>query len=360
MSRGDVLDARPQVQQPAAFGIGIVGSGNIIENAHIPAYQSAGYRIEAIASRNQGNAARVAVARNIKRVARTAEELILDPAVDVVDIAVPPDIQPDLVSLAIKNGKHVLAQKPLAETFEGACELVEAASLAGVKLAVNQNGRYDPSINALRSLLMSGELGEPLLYSLAMYINMPWQEYYKNPKYDKLMLLNMSVHHIDQMRWLFGEPKSVSAVTRKVPGQAYFGETIAQYAFQYESGLIASFVDDGTNQSDDFDITYSLQATAAAIRGRIGWPHAKPSELRYQINGHKQWTDLEFSRQWFPDAFSATMGGLLSALENGEEPENSGRDNLKTMQCVFAAYKSADESRHVRPEDISSDAKKRD
>lgn len=347
MSRnGDHLDKRPVVSDPGRFRIGVIGSGNIIENAHIPAYQDSGFNVAAIASRTKENAKRVAENRGIERVLESPNELVEAPDIDIVDIAVPPDFQPELILKAIQSGKHVLAQKPLAVTYAEAEKVVSAAEDAGVTLAVNQNGRFDPSINALRQLISDGTVGEPLVYLLSMFIQMPWQTYYQDARYDKLMILHMSVHHIDQIRWLFGDPTAVLAITRKTPGQPYHGDTFAQYTFQFESGLVATCVDDGTNWSTEFDIKYRLQGTDAVAQGRIGWPHGDGSILGFQTKD-QPWTDLEFTKQWFPDAFASTMGELLRSLEHGDLPSNSGRDNLKTMKAVFAAYDSAESGKWI-------------
>jgi len=352
---GDALDVRPQPKEPGRLGIGLVGSGNIIENAHVPSYQAAGFRVAAISSRTEANARRVAEARGIERVHRSVEDLAYDPQVDIVDVALPPDLQPPVVMRAIAAGKHVLAQKPLAVTYRDALAMVEAAQGAGVMLAVNQNGRWDPSINAARQLIGEGALGERLLANMTMHITMPWQGYYKDPRYERLMILHMSVHHIDQMRLLFGDPAGVWAYGRKTPGQEQFGETIAQYALMYDDGFVASGLDDGVNWSTDFGITYRIQGTESVMLGEIGWPRLTRSTLRVQRKGEETWTEPKFSRMWFPDAFSATMGELMCAVEEGREPSNSGRDNLGTMRAVMAAYRSIDEKRVVRLEEISAE-----
>jgi predicted dehydrogenase len=352
---GDTLDARPHPKEPRRLGIGLVGSGNIVENAHVPSYQVAGFRVAAITSRTEANARRVAAAKGIERVHRSVEDLAYDPEVDIVDIALPPDLQPPVVMQAIGAGKHVLAQKPLAVTYRDALAMVEAAERASVMLAVNQNGRWDPSINAARRLITEGMLGTRLLASMTMHITMPWQEYYKDPRYERLMILHMSVHHIDQMRVLFGNPANVWAHTRKTPGQEQFGETIAQYALIYEDGFVASSLDDGVNWSTDFGITYRIQGTDAVMLGEIGWPRLTHSTLKVQRKGEDEWTEPKFSRMWFPDAFSATMGELMCAVEEGREPSNSGRDNLGTMRAVMAAYRSIEEKRVVGLEEISAE-----
>lgn len=354
-TNGDALDERPRPREPGRLGIGVVGSGNIVENAHLPSYRSAGFRVVAITSRSEAHARRVAGATGIDRVHPSLDALLNDPEVDVVDVAVPPDLQPPVVMRATAAGKHVLAQKPLAVTLRDASALVDAARRAGVTLAVNQNGRWDPSINAARRLLAEGILGERLLASLTMHVTMPWQAYYKDPRYSRLMLLHMSVHHIDQMRLLFGDPARVWAYGRRTPGQEQFGETIAHYALLYDDGFVASGLDDGVDWSTDFGITYRLQGTEGVMLGEIGWPRLTRSTLRTQRKGEAKWTELEFSRMWFPDAFSATMGELLCAIEEGREPSHSGRDNLGTMRAVMAAYRSIDEQRVVAVEEVSAE-----
>ena len=352
---GDALDMRAMPRDAARLAIGVVGSGNIIENAHLPSYQAAGFRVVAITSRTEANARRVAEARGIGRVHRSVAALLADPEVDVVDIALPPDLQPPVALEAIRAGKHVLAQKPLAVTYRDAVAMVDAAERAGVVLAVNQNGRFDPSINAARRLVADGLLGTRLVASMTMHIRMPWQAYYKDPRYERLMILHMSVHHIDQMRVLFGDPAGVSACARKVPGQEHFGETITQYTLHYDDGFWATSLDDGVDWSSDFGITYRIQGTDAVILGEIGWPRLTHSTLKFQRRGDERWEEPTFSRMWFPDAFSATMGELLSAIEDDRRPTNSGRDNLGTMRAVMAAYRSIGENRVVGVDEITAE-----
>ncbi len=351
---GDALDTRPIPDAPDALGIGCIGAGNIVANAHLPSYQAAGFRVVAITSRTQANARAVAELRDIPKVHESVDALLADPAVDIVDIALPPDLQPEVALRVIDAGKHVLAQKPLAVSFGEAERVVRSAEARGVTLAVNQNGRWDPSINAARTLIRGGVLGERLTAQMTMRISMPWQDYYQQEKYNRLMVLHMSVHHIDQMRWLFGDPSAVFAHGRKVPGQPFHGETIAEYTMFYDDGFFATSHDDGTNWSNDLSIRYRVQGSEAVLVGEIGWPHLTYSTLKIQRKGDGAWIEPRFSRMWFPDAFSATMGELICAIEGGRPPANSGADNLGTMRAVFAAYRAMSERRVVGVDEINA------
>ena len=106
------------------FKIGCIGAGFIMADVHLAAYAEAGFPVVAIASRTPAKAAEVAKRWGIGRVHETPERLIEDPEVEIVDIAFPPDQQPDLIRHALQQPhvKAILAQKPLA------LDLAEAAA----------------------------------------------------------------------------------------------------------------------------------------------------------------------------------------------------------------------------------------
>lgn len=132
-----------------------------------------------------------------------------DPEVEILDIAVPPHSQPVIIAEAVRH-KHIrgiMAQKPLALSWTDARSCVELYERAGIVLAVNQNMRYDQSIRALKTLLERGDLGEPVLATIEMRAIPHWQSWLQ--EYGRLTLAAMSIHHLDCMRFLFGDPEFV-------------------------------------------------------------------------------------------------------------------------------------------------------
>src|SRR6185503_7681719 len=110
----------------------------------------AGFNPVAIASRNREHAAAVAERHSIPRVYDTYEQLLGDPSLEVLDIAVPPTAQLELIQMACarKTVKGILAQKPLGMNYAEALDAVMTCEVAGITLAVNQNMRYDQSVRA--------------------------------------------------------------------------------------------------------------------------------------------------------------------------------------------------------------------
>ncbi len=350
------LDIAPTLGSKS-YRLGVIGTGGIVSGCHLPAYQSQGWEVVRIASRSQDSARRVAEQFGIRRYSSRWEDVLEDPAVEVVDISLPSHLHPDVAKAAFAAGKHVMVQKPMANTLDEAKGMVAAAQKAGIKFAVNQNGRWDPAIRACKALADQGVFGQLITASFELRTRQPWQEYWKDAEnYPRLMLLGMSIHHIDQFRFLFGEPEEVMAMTQKYPGQPWAGDSIASYAFRYANGLVAYGFDDGFPWNRDWSVKYRIEGVDAIARGDIGWPRGDFSSLEFTTLEHPDsWIRPAFSRKWFPEAFVGTMGDLFLAIENDTEPTLSGTDNLRTLRLIEAAYLSAELKRTVRIDEIPLD-----
>ena len=124
------LDLQPMPPAPEkTYRIGAIGSGFIMRDVQIVAYNDAGFETLAIASRTPANARDAAELRGIPRVYDTWQELLGDADIEVLDIAFPPDQQLEIVQAACEQAGHIkgiLAQKPLAMNYPEACEVVRA------------------------------------------------------------------------------------------------------------------------------------------------------------------------------------------------------------------------------------------
>src|SRR6476620_5232275 len=239
------LDYLPKLPRNKSAPIGCIGSGFIMADCHLVAYRKAGFNPVAIASRTPEHARQVAERHGMKAY-DTYEEMLASGEVEVVDIAVPPDNQIEVIRTVVKHKKHVrgiLAQKPLGVNYAEAKEIVQLCKRAGITLGVNQNMRYDQSIRACKSLLTRGLLGEPVLATIDMRAIphwMPWQE-----RQGWVTLRIMSIHHLDTFRFLFGDPARVFASVRPDPRTKFPHEDgICLYILEYDNGFRAASWDD--------------------------------------------------------------------------------------------------------------------
>ncbi|MDR6431914.1 Gfo/Idh/MocA family oxidoreductase [Brucella pseudogrignonensis] len=359
VSQGFAPDPQVRVRD---FKIGCIGAGMIMAECHLAAYNEAGFAVAAIASRTKAKAAEVATRWSIPTVHDTPEALIADQNIEILDIAYPPDQQPTLIrkALAQPHIKGILAQKPLALTLEEAIALRDEAAAAGKILSVNQNMRYDQSMRVLKQILDNGELGAPVMATIEMRAIPHWQGFLED--YDRLTLSNMSVHHLDVLRFLFGEPDTITTLTRTDPRTKFaHKDGITVSTLMFPSGVMAVSMEDVWSgpREEGFDsdiyIKWRVEGTDGVAKGTIGWPDGSPSTLTYasKKTTDGKWVSPKWETMWFPHAFIGVMEQLQYAIQSGEPPALSVADNVKTVALIEAGYKSIDEGRTVRLSEIS-------
>lgn len=351
------LNYLPRLPNRKDWRIACIGAGFIMRDCHLVAYRQAGFNPVAITSRNLDHAQVVANQHNISRVHRNIDELLADRSIEILDVAVPPDLQADVLRQAVQHGDHlrgILAQKPLAMSVKDARDVVERCAKAGITLAVNQNMRYDQSVRAMKDILKRGLIGEPVLGTIEMRAIphwMPWAE-----GQHSLSTFIMSIHHLDTFRYWFGTPDRVLASTRPDPRTKFpHTDGINLYILEYESGIRASSWDDvwtgpaREGSESDIGIRWRVEGLDGLARGTIGWPSypaRTPSTLDFTTKQQPgYWLSPRWPEVWFPDAFVGTMAQLLCAVEDGAEPEIGGRDNLETIALCEAVCVAATEHR---------------
>ncbi|SEL30851.1 Gfo/Idh/MocA family protein [Pacificibacter marinus] len=345
------------------YKIGCIGAGMIMAECHLAAYAEAGFPVAAIASRTKSKAEEVAKRWDIPTVHDTPEDLLADSEIEILDIAYPPSLQPALIraALAQPHIKGILAQKPLALSLEEARALRDEAKAAGKSLSVNQNMRFDQSMQVLKQLLDGGILGEPVFAQIDMHAIPHWQGFLAD--YDRLTLSNMSVHHLDALRFLFGDPSEVTSLTRTDPRTEFdHMDGIVVTTLRFPSGLMALSLEDvwsGPRQEgyeDDQHIHWRVECTKGVARGTIGWPTGQASTLEFASTDETggKWQSPGWETMWFPHAFIGVMEQLQYAIHTGSTPALNVADNVRTMALVEAAYQSIEHGRTVRL-DLSND-----
>jgi predicted dehydrogenase len=360
------VDHLPPLPRDRSVGIGCIGAGFIMADCHLVAYRAAGLNPVAIAARRYEAAAEVAARHSIPRIYDDYRRLLDDPAVEVVDIAVPPDVQPAVIEEVLERRgriRGILAQKPLATNYAEAKRIVEKCRAAGVRLVVNQNMRYDHAVRGCGSLLQQGVLGDPVLATIEMRAVphwMPWQE-----RLGWVTLRIMSIHHLDTFRHWFGTPRRVIASVRPDPRTARqfaHDDGIVLVILEYDSGLRCLTIDDvwagpaREGAEADLGVRFRVEGTAGMALGEIGWPawpERRPSTLDYTTTAGG-WQRPRWPEAWFPDAFVGPMAELLRDLEGTAPAVATGDDNLLTMAVVDAAYRSAHEHRAVDLDEITT------
>jgi predicted dehydrogenase len=224
-------------------------------------------------------------------------ELIADSAIQVVDICTPNYLHAEMALAAIRAGKHVYCEKPLALDVDEADKLARAAAQAGVVHAVGLNYTTNPMISVARDMIAAGEIGEPTAFSgryLEDYMasaDVPFSWRCERRLAGSGALADLGSHLINMLHYLLGRPKSLVAdlrtlvPVRKDPATGQHrkveNEDIASALIELESGIPATFEISRIATGYKCGLTFEIFGT----RGAIAFDQERMNELRVYASG---------------------------------------------------------------------------
>jgi predicted dehydrogenase len=325
------------------LGIGLAGLGDIA-NTHLEAYRRRGLRVVAGADVDSGRAEAARRRWGLPRVFSGPDavaEMVRCPEVDVVDVTVPHyrEVRLPVVQAVAAAGRALQVQKPMAQTYPEAVELVEVAERAGVPFRVNQNSVFVPAFTALRECLREGTIGTPYYYQIENR-GLWAMDHPHFAKRARWIISDMGVHHYALVHDWFGPPESVSAIAAHDPTQPQLvGENLGILTLRYASGLQGVIINNWAYRGG---VARAHPREEIVIQGTRGAVTATSVDVEVSTVEPAARTHLPFEGQWFPDAFGHSMVEFLRALSEGRLPKCHGRDNLQVMAVIEAAYRSID------------------
>jgi len=338
------LEVRPENKRK----IGICGAGGIVDGAHLPAYKKAGLEVVAIFDTDNAKAQDVAKRHGIPTVYKTLAELLADPKVEIVDIAVPAAAQPEIFAQVAAAKKHILAQKPFATTVAAGEEMVKQAKDAGIVAAVNQQLRFEEGVAAAHKMVELGWIGTVSNFSINVNLITPWELWPWAKDLERLEVMLHSIHYHDLIRWFLGDAKTVFCAAGRTAGQFPKGETRTISTALYKSGVTSLVHANHVNRGGDNYAEYRIDGDKGSIRGTLGLLYDYPNgrvdtlEVNSQVVPTDGWMPYPVTTRWFPDAFIGTMGSVMDAIATGAPLRASVADNIGTLKMVEALYKSMD------------------
>lgn len=331
------LDYRPLGPESYRPRIGLIGCGGITKH-HLMAYRAAGYEVVALADVVEERAeerrqefypeASVYVDYN---------ELLRRDDIDVVDAATHPPERVAIIDAALDAGKHVLSQKPFVIDLEIGERLVDKAASRGLRLAVNQNGRWAPHFSYIRHAIARGLVGDVIGAHLAVHWDHGWIADTPFNAVPHVILYDFAVHWYDILTCFHGQrqPTRLHASLARSPSQKAAPPLLAQVLIEYEDAQ-STLVFDADTRFGPRDRTY-----VAGSRGSIMSDGPNLSEQEVTLYTAEGVARPKLEGTWFAEGFLGTMAELLRAIEEDREPTNSARSNLPALAMCFAACESA-------------------
>lgn len=273
-----------------------------------------------------------------------AASMVASGEVDVLVVLTPPAIRDEVIDPALEAGVHLLIEKPFAETAERALGYVEAAERGGVHLAVGQNFRWFPEHQWMKRQLDGAGLGRLQYLEARSFQDRPQPAGVWRAEEQRLEMAIFSIHLIDRLQWMAGAaPEAVSAVTRRDESTDLRGEQFTSLIVQFEGGLVGHMTSNWMSRAlpiNDMRADCELGSVAVERPGPMAGDAAGRVALRGAGPTVERFPDPSDDRHG-PRTYGHSLLAFLESIDAGVEAPHSGRDNLRTMGIMDAAYASA-------------------
>ena len=318
--------------------IGLIGCG-WIAGMQLAAYRERGLNVVALSDRNLDRA----IDYRDKYYPDAAvyadlSELLEHPGLEVIDIATHVNGREAIVLDGIRAGKHVLSQKPFVEKLTTGRMLAQAASEAGVILAVNQNGRWAPHFGAMLALVRQGLIGEVLSadFSVSWSHDLIVKDMPAFASMDDLILFDFGAHWFDLIG-LLAPPGGleVRATTSRRLGQAVSAPTQANVLISGED-FAGSLTFRGAERFAERG-SFRISGT----RGVITQSGTSLAGRSIGLENESGSATIQTGEDWFSHGLGGAMVALLHAVENHCLPPHSAASALRGLEFCFAALASA-------------------
>jgi predicted dehydrogenase len=333
----------------ALIGVGYIG------HAHASALsQIKNAQIAAIVDNLEENGKKMAQETNAKYF-KNIDELLSNGDIDCVDICVPTFAHAEIAIKAANAGKHILCEKPLTLTLKDADAMIKAAKANNIKAMTGHVIRFWPEYVKIKELLDSGYLGTPIHASCERLAVTPdWQVggWDKSEKFSGGAAIDLHIHDLDLLIWLFGRPEIVKAqgvLDPSNPKEGGFSHIFT--SAQFKNGK-SGFAEGGWAFKGAFPFTMAVRILCE--KGTIEWIFraGKNIEERSQAANIKIYNndgsvDTIEARQ--SDAFFNELTYFIDCIDKNKPIEKATfEDGKASLEFALAAIRSAREQSIVR------------
>jgi len=324
----------------------ILGTGGIVADAHLPAYLKAGFPVAGLYDLDRSRAEALAAQWDVAHVFDTVEEAVAADA--VFDIAAPPAAHREILE-ALPEGATVLLQKPMGLDLAAATAIRDVCRARKLTASVNFQLRYSAMMLAIRDAVRQGRLGTLIEIEVRINLATPWHLFPHLKSNKRVEIVSHSIHYLDAIRALVGEPESVFARSFDHPS-GELADTRTSIILDYGPTLRCLL---SINHQHDLgrrfqEASFRVEGLEGAAVAKLGvlldYPVGEPDAL-WLVERGKDWEQVPLTGAWFPDAFIGPMANLQS-FAAGEDAVLSTHveDAWRTMALVEAAYRSGDQS----------------
>lgn len=335
--------------------IGIIGAGTVVRVRHLPETQMNPYaEVGAICDIVEERAKEMALQYNCKAYT-DYQKMIMDPDLDAIIVAATNTTHAEMTIAALKAGKHVMCEKPMATSLEDAEKMIQTAKKTGNQLMIAHNQRLEPANQKAREIIHSGELGKVLTFTSVF--GHPGSEdwaidgektwFYRKEITGLGVLGDLAIHKLDLCRWILEDDFTevtafIDTLSKTYPnGKLIDVEDNALCLLRTRKGAMGTMIASWSYQKEDNSTTIYCDKGVLQIYVDSEFPlvvHFDQEHAEYHKLGKKS-TNVAQVKSGIIDAF-------VNALVNKTEVPIPGIEGYKALEAVIACRKAA-ESGHV-------------
>tara|TARA_B100000965_G_scaffold168699_1_gene140719 strand:- start:8677 stop:9756 length:1080 start_codon:yes stop_codon:yes gene_type:complete len=316
----------------------IIGTGGIVKDAHLPAYKKAGFEVIGLYDLDKQKADQLAKEYNIENVYDSLESAFANENC-IFDLALPPATLLEVVE-KLPDNIHAVFQKPLGRTLEEGNKIRKICHKKNIKACMNFQLRFSPIMLPVYEAINKNLLGELVELEVHVNVHTPWELWPFLKTLDRVEVPLHSIHYIDWIRSVLGNPKSLYCQSVKHPKVKELADCRTSAIFNYGDQIRCCMT---INHCHSFgrknqDAYIRLEGTKGAAKMTLGllldYPNGEPEELEIKTE-NTDWIKFDITGKWFPDAFIGVMANM-QRFKNGEDEKlvTSIDDSIHTMAVV--------------------------
>jgi UDP-N-acetyl-2-amino-2-deoxyglucuronate dehydrogenase len=280
-------------------------------------------------------------------------DLLRRTSADVIVLATPSGLHPAQAIEAAKAGYDVMTEKPMATRWASGARMVEACDTAGVRLFVVKQNRLNATLQLLKQAVEKKRFGRIFMVTVNVFWTRP-QSYYDSAawrgtwEFDGGALMNQASHYVDLLDWLVGPVESVQAYTGTLARSIEVEDTGVMLV-KWRSGALGSV--NVTMLTYPKNLEGSVTIIGEHGTARIGgvavneiqhWQFAEPDPMDERVGNASYRTASVYGF-----GHPAYYDNVIRVLRGEAEPETDGREGLRSLELLIAAYVSARDGRRV-------------
>lgn len=319
--------------------VGLIGAGGIAR-AHLPGWKALG--ADVVIYSEQGTEALIDECQYGTAVDSLAELL---ESCDIIDIVTPTHTHAELATIALKAGKDVVCEKPLALSAADAQQVVDLAQQLGRHLYPAHVVRYFPEYVAMRQAVRAGAIGQVAIARFSRVGSFPdWAEWFADDELSGGVIMDLMIHDLDVARWVNGRVSEVYATIKRVTSQSGDDIATAQVVLTHANDAISYVRGVWGAPGSEFWSSFHVSGNA----GVLHYDSRVKQAATFELVGVQQGEDMLPDSAAVASPYWLELQEFTGAIGGGQPPRVSAEDGIAAVVLAQAAIESARTGKPVR------------